>query len=156
MAYNIIDLRLNPPVQRSCIEKLERDLGILLPEEYVQFLLRHNGGSVSMYELAFDVKYKNGFVGKTIMSRFFTACSPEMSNDLLHTYRFYEEAERIPTSFLPIGYDFADSMVGTIVSGKNYGKMYYWDHEEETTEESELNYLADNLNLFLAGLKKYD
>lgn len=109
-----------------------------------------------MHALAFEVKYKNGFSGKTVMARFFAACSPSISNDVLHIYRSYEEADRIPENFLPIGYDFADSLVGIIVSGKNYGKIYYWDHEEETTEEGDLNYLSDNLDLFLAVLKKYE
>lgn len=53
---------------------------------------------------------------------------------LLYKYEIYILAKRIPDNFLPIGDDFGGNIICISIRGNNFGKIYFWDHEEDTYE----------------------
>lgn len=64
---------------------------------------------------------------------------------------------RMPDNIFPIAYDSGGNKICISVSGKDFGFIYFWDHEEEVDEGEIPNYnnlylLAKNLNEFLESL----
>ncbi len=144
----IIDF--DPSVGSEAIEFFQRVIGVKLPKPYVDFLLRYNGGypSPDTFKIA---DWNNA----SSVHAFYKINSKQSYDDLLECHHTF--SERIPSSFLTIASDPGGNQICLAVSGSDYGKVYYWDHENEAdngeiADMGNMALLADNFNDFMAGL----
>lgn len=134
-----------PPVSTSQFAELESALGVAFPPSYRAFLSKYN---VAIPE-------RNQIDGEEIVASvaWFYGISEDRIEDLLETNDMY--SRRLPTDVLAI----AEAAGGNLICldlGDD-GKVYWWDHEEEATDEEEPGFgnmflLAPSFSDFLEHL----
>lgn len=139
------------PLDQETIEDFERNLDIVLPSSYRTFLLQYNGGhpQPNMFPI-------QGFYADThgLLEWFFCIAEGDVY-DLVQNKQVYKN--RAPSDLLPIGTDPGGNLICLGVKGKNYGKIYYWDHETEGEEGEQPTYdnvyfVADSFDDLLQSL----
>jgi hypothetical protein len=137
---------------REKIDRVEVELGISLPAQYKEFLSSPNAGS---YERkSFNFLGSDGIPNSSTI-RYFLFPEAGGRLDLKNTYEFYSDAERIPPGVLPVAKDLAGNLVCICINGKDAGKVYYWDHEQEldVEEHEDLACIAPDFPSFLSMLE---
>ena len=125
----------------SDIEKYTNELNINLPEDYKNYLLKYNGGhpikdGYPMIEcIDNDPNDNNGDI-----AWFYAIYDGEHNNFLKAHYRFKIWQKRMPDELIPIGRGSGGDKICISVKGNNYGKVYFWDHEQEAYEGEEPDY----------------
>ena len=155
----------SPPAPQDKLENLEKKLGVKLPEEYRDFLIKCNGGYVGgrywYTDEAADGKYIEVGVHHIGGFRDESYFSLESS---LESYQHPEEP-RIPKELLWIMDDPFGNATCIGLKGEYRGKIYFWDHENEPdpdewdgkVETAENIRLVTNTFLeFVAGLRTLD
>jgi hypothetical protein len=138
------------PTNQHAIELFQRFIGKKLPKDYVKFLVDYNGGSP--VPDAFD--FEDGSGGSSV--RYFHGLRKNADDDdLLRNMDVYKD--RMPTDFLPIASDFGGNKIVMAISGQYYGRVFFWDHENEVDEGSvagmqNMSLVAKNFSAFLSGL----
>jgi hypothetical protein len=107
------------------IVDFERSLGITLPNSYRSFLLKHNGG---MPEPNYFPLLNNP-IDKFAIVNYLYCISSGDDYDIRNIIISMEG--RLPRDLLPIGEDPGGNLICIAVSGSNFGKVYFWDHEDE-------------------------
>lgn len=144
-----------PPFRDIDLERLQTEIGAILPPELIAFLRKHNGGHPerSVYSSPNgdeDIEVILG-IGKdkeygTIMEEYL------LSRTLLHH------------SFIPIATNGCGDLICIGVNGENSGKIYLWLHEladpehcvlspKEIVKDEAYHHMAESLNEFLSKLK---
>ena len=127
------------PVSPDEIKLFELRTGIKLPEPYVRFLLRTNGG-MPLSDV-FDVP---GWGGQaSVLSYFYgihegRSCSLELGLE--------RAAEVLPDGFLPIADDAGGNLLCMGLKGRRAGRLYFWDHEDQLDDEG--NSKKDMSNMY--------
>lgn len=129
---------INKTVDLNTLETIEVFLGFKFPLHYKRFLLVTNGGKPIKRVFSID----SSFTKKSVLKYFFSI-TPERNKNILLENKLY--GDRIPKNMWSIGKDDFGNRVLLNVGGKNYGKVYFWDHEKEVEEDQEPTY--DNLTL---------
>lgn len=146
-------VEISPSVESTnqhAIDLFQRFIGKRLPKDYVKFLLDYNGGSP--VPDAFD--FKDGTGGSSV--RYFHGLRKNADDDdLLRNIDVYKD--RMPSDFLPIASDFGGNKIVIAVSGQYYGRLFFWDHENEVDEGfiagvENMSLIADSFSVFLSGL----
>lgn len=107
------------------IQKLERKLDIVLPNDYRAFLLQYNGGKPE--PSAFPLP-ENPVDTHAMVDWFYCILNGDPYD--LETFTNIM-VNRIPSGLLPIAIDPGGNQICIQASGVNRGKIYFWDHEEE-------------------------
>ena len=145
------------------IKDIESIIQCILPQDYKEFLLKHNGGSPNFD--AFEIKnyFPNGSSSFTDIRYFFGLCHDKKSvmkcYDIFDNIRCYEG--RVPNELLPIATDSLGNLICLGIKEKYYGKIYFWHHEEESDREEKpwwknITLIADSFTDFLSTLSKYE
>lgn len=126
------------PLDEEILIRHENEWGFTLPADYREFLLQYNGGRPNPKFFVF----KDSENGSSIHT--FLGFSDEYSKSLVKKRSMFHK--RIPMRFFPIAYDDGGNLICISVSGNDYGKVYFWDHdfEADTGESPET---ADNCTL---------
>ncbi|OAB38860.1 hypothetical protein PGLA_19570 [Paenibacillus glacialis] len=127
----------------SCkdVENFEKIRNVTLPYDYKQFLLLNNGGK----PIKRRFQSKDGKITSSLMMYFPISESVEISLD--EKYKIYSIGKIVPSNFLPIGIDPADSLICLSVSGNDIGKVYFCDmdyFEEDNELKKEFISLISN------------
>ncbi|AEP01009.1 MULTISPECIES: SMI1/KNR4 family protein [Heyndrickxia] len=121
-------------------------VGYKLPEDYIEFLQKYNGGYIKN---SYSTYYHCG-KHKFILTSMFGLGTKD---DLLNQFELYKN--RIPNTYIPIGRDAGGNLVCLNLSKEKYGYVYFWDHEEENKYEkgkiaiTDLYLIAESFNEFL-------
>lgn len=130
------------------IKRFEKNFNILLPDEYKSFLLKNNGGKPSKRRF----RTSDGTITSSIM--LFLPISEEIESNLNNFFTKYNLGKIVPTNFLPIGIDPADSLICLEMGGKE--KVYFCDmdyfEEDDELKEEYISVVADNFTMFLDNL----
>jgi cell wall assembly regulator SMI1 len=116
---------------QESIQRLEREIGHNLPDDYRRFLADFNGGEPepSVFTFATNEGQSDSSV------RYFLALDPNVRNynvgDFLKRYR-----DRLPKGVIPIACDSFGNLVLIDVGAKATGNVYFWDHEKENMKEA--------------------
>ena len=129
------------PLSTSHVAELESALGVIFPPSYRTFLSKYN---VAIPE-------RNQFDGEEIVTSvaWFYGVSDDRVEDLLETNEMY--SRRLPTGVLAV----AEAAGGNLICldlGDD-GKVYWWDHEEEATDEEEPSF--DNMYLLAPSFSDF-
>ena len=132
------------------INKFEKNFNIYLPDDYKSFLLKNNGGKSNKRRF----KTSDGTITTSIM--LFLPISKEVELNLNNFYTKYNLGKIVPSNFLPIGIDPADSLICLEIGGE--GKVYFCDmdyfEEDNELKEEYISVMADNFTMFLENLSE--
>ncbi len=123
-----------PQLTEQNLSELEQRTNIKLPEQYRNFLLKHNGGIPSPNRF----KTLDGKV-ESMISNFLPIAAIEDDN-LLEEIQGITQAELIPENLIPIATEPGDDRLVLSVGGSDYGKIYYWAWEEEPKRNHKPSY----------------
>jgi len=150
MTATIYDSR--EPLDSSKIEQIEQELDYVLPREYRDFLLAHNGGQAveGVFPIHDPPHDYHGLLDQ------FMCVSPQDTYNLLDWVSDY--IGRLPPNLLPVAVDQAGNLIVLSVAGPNTGKVYFWDHELEAGQGETPTYdnvysVADSFQAFLNSLR---
>ena len=154
MAVNLTES--GQPLSESDLDEVEARYGIGLPRDYKTFLLRFNGGSPD--KPLFRLKGKRVF-GECIHYFLSISDDPDIS---FHKYyqRYKGDNNRLPKDIIPVAFDPGGNLICLSVGSKNFGQVFFWDHESETSSRGErgenLRLIADTFQDFIDGLKEQE
>ncbi|MDR3617179.1 MAG: SMI1/KNR4 family protein [Candidatus Obscuribacterales bacterium] len=139
-------------ITESQLNDLEKYFGVKFPQAYRDFMLIANGG----IPLHCCFNFKDGTDGSTVS---FYTVSPGNRRDIVGSNKAREQ--RLPRGFVSIGDDDNGNEICIDCNeGQGYGKIHFWDHENEAdaaqgeTPETVGNTLLidDTFAEFLEGL----
>lgn len=134
------------------VRAFEQQIGFALPQDYHQFLIKHNGADVNGQ--TFFVK---DLEQEILMDVFYGITNSE-ARSLTLGYWVKEYADEISENELVIGSDPGGHQILYITTGEDKG-IYYWDtnHFFKKSREGEGNtyFLADTFNEFCDLLRDY-
>lgn len=107
------------------ITNLENQLGINLPNDYKEFLKKHNGG----YPEPDGFDFANGDDGSSVDK--FLEMSDSKNASIIDYYQAYKN--RIPKNYFPIAKDPGGNLILIEINHKESG-VYFWDHENEAED----------------------
>lgn len=153
MINDIEIIKSQRPTNLEEIAEFEKLIDAKLPEDYKQFLLKHNGGHPVMngFELIETINDKES---SGAVSWFFPLYEGD-SNLLLW---FKLTRNKLPDEYIPIGYDNGDSIC-LVIKGENYGKVYYYTSDWSYWSEEDYNYIyliSNSFTEFINGLYKVE
>ncbi len=141
------------PINETELNKTETELGLKFPKSYRQFLLKNNGGrpSLNVFPIYGDSADTHGLIN------WFLCIDAKDDNDIVRSMALH--AGRYPKNFLQIAEDPGGNAICLSVGGNEYGKVYFWDHENEVAEGEEPGYqnvylIANSFDEFLNSLQE--
>lgn len=138
------------------IVNLEKKLNICFPEDYKQHLLKYNGGHPIKdgAPMISPIDKSETDIG---INWFLAIYNGESSNFLkaYNTFKIWQK--RMPDELIPIANASCGNAICISIKGNNYGKVYFWDHEQEAYEGEEPDYsnvhlIANNFTDFINSL----
>ena len=139
---------LGEPLNAVDIAQVEEKFGVLFPEEYKSFLLKHNGA-----------KFEPNFFADSVVNFFYGIIEELDHYDLRIVWENLGVSQLcrypFPEGYLPVGCDPGGNKICVCWKGERVGQIFFWDHEAIGTED-ELSYLADSIEAFLQMLKEQD
>lgn len=151
MTFEMLDV--GPQLTTARLVALERQLGVVLPENYKLFLLNHNGGRPKPNFFLIHGFERNPFGS---IHYFFGIDDDVKSSDVGWNYKTYYG--RMPRELLPIAGDGSGNVICLSIKGANKEFIYYWDHDAETSAPTydNLYLISDSFDNFLSGIHHMD
>jgi cell wall assembly regulator SMI1 len=117
------------------IVELEQRLEMSLPSDYRQFLLRVNGGQPepNAFPIRDSPRDTHG-----LLDRLFSVDDKDTDYDILDNAEVFRD--RVPSDLLPIAFDPGGNLICLAVRGENRGKIYFWDHNNESLPRKTSDY----------------
>jgi SMI1-KNR4 cell-wall len=134
----------NPKISLQDIKQFEQEYDIILPKQYVDFLLKYNGGypRESNFKISDDE-------GESLVNKFYGI--GDMKSNLAKVFEVLEG--EIPDDFISIANDPAGNEILLGVSGEYQGKVCFWIHDIESEDEmGNVFILADSFTEFFNNL----
>ena len=141
------------------VEAFEAEIGMTLPDDYRQFLLRSRGGRLDWYR--FDGTTPDGRTWPAVISDV-GGLREEPGLSLRAARRCYQGSEpKIPRPLLRIMGDPGGNGICLGLTGRHRGRVYFWIHDEQPAPEEwdgevetagNVVLLADSFTDFVAGL----
>lgn len=158
---------MNPQVTESfaaldtvLLQQAQQVIGVPLPDDYVQFLLSHNGGRIAPAQFTLrwhDAGLARRFARDRVHVLF--GIGPGESLDLCAQLDAYRE--RIPADTLPIGIDPGGNLILLGLAAPRTGHVMLWVQDQEVDWEagevpdfSNVGLAADTFTEFLAALRE--
>ncbi len=141
------------PIDEFVVSICEMEWEVRLPRDYRAFLIKHNGGLPKP-----DVFEFKGQQAGSSVNRFFHI-GLEKNYSITEQRKVYKG--RIPNDLFPIACDPFGNLICIATRGKQYGALFFWDHEWEAEcgidpDYSNVTPIADTFNEFLEGLHEID
>lgn len=114
-----------PSVSEADLYAFEQRFGVVLPDDYKEFLLKHNGGKPT------PRRYKtlDGVVESSFI-RMLPLADLDAPNLVLN-YTTYNQGYCIPNNLIPIGEDPIGNQICMSLSGEDTGTVYHWSYDWE-------------------------
>lgn len=136
--------RTNEKININEIREFEGQYVLSLPEQYIDFLLKYNGGypEASTFKIS-DVE------GESVVNKFYGI--GDMKGNLAKVFEFLDG--ELPEGFISIGSDPGGNEICIGVSKEYFGKIYFWMHDMEPDEEMDnMYFLSNSFNDFFDNL----
>jgi SMI1-KNR4 cell-wall/Ankyrin repeats (3 copies) len=141
-----------PPLDRAAIERLELELGMEFPNEYIGFLLQFNGGDFHR-PVMFYLPAPAEFTSAAAIDSFYGDSGAGPTRNGLAWYAQTYEG-RIPDEYLLIAHCNSLDHVMLKLKGPmpEYGTVWFWDGVGEG-EGGNIHWLAESFDSFLTMLQ---
>lgn len=142
-----------PPLDEKKIAAAEKKMGIKLPEDYRQFLLKNNGGRPDPANFPIRGLENNPFGG----IHFFGGIGDNIESvNIDWSYKIFRG--RIPKNLLPIASDPMGNLICLSLGVEDQGTVYYWDHDDEHSSPTYRNvyFIASSFPPFLDSIYHRD
>jgi hypothetical protein len=117
------------PTDEIAIASFEKLIGVPVPADYREFLVKHNGGTVLP-----DCFFVYGCsTGDYHTLQYLCGVRPNSGGNLVSEFETFHD--RIPFEFIPIGYNPGSDLLLLAVRGKDYGRIFYWDSSDKKPSE---------------------
>ena len=127
------------PIPAGAMEALEARYRVKLPADYVEFLKVYNGVIPKVNKFFISDKQGNSLLGIL-----YGLPDTTQYEHLGLRINWRDTRDSMPEDIFPIGDDPGGNNVCMCLEGENYGKIYFYDHEEPNEDEKgRLNH--DNL-----------
>lgn len=135
----------NEKITINEIREFEDKYVLKLPEQYIDFLLKYNGG----YPEASTFKISDE-EGESLVNKFYGI--GDMKGNLAKVFEVLDGGE-LPKGFISITSDLGGNEICIGISEKYYGIIYFWMHDMESDEEMDnMFFLKNNFNDFFDDL----
>lgn len=135
----------------EAVVALEQRLSLELPEDYKQFILRHNGGYPTPNRFIF-LDFRGHLTDSSL--DYFLPIGSDIDDNVLFVYESMLSDEKLPFGMLPIAYDLYGSIVSIQLEAEGYGgygTVFFWDQELEL-EGRNLSIIAHDFTEFIRML----
>lgn len=134
----------------------EKKLGVKLPEEYIDFLLKNNGGTPED-DLVFDFIDKvSNKKNSTDVREFYVFYNEGESSydDIIKVNAIMKSEEQISNDYFVIADDSAGNPICIKIKGNGIGSVFFCNHELEDEESGFLlmSKIADSFDDFIGML----
>jgi hypothetical protein len=137
-------LNENTKISLQDIKQFEHEYNVILPKQYVDFLLKYNGG----YPQESNFKISDN-QGESLVNKFYGI--GDMKSNLAKVFEVLEG--EIPEDFISIANDPGGNEILLGVSGEYQNKIYLWIHDIEPEDEmGNVFILADSFSEFFNNL----
>jgi hypothetical protein len=143
-------------LELSQIEDLEKFSGLKFPESYKNHLLKYNGGQCDPKTFNF---IENGERTQSNINWFLAIDDDEDESFRVYFNDYKIDEKRLPNHILPIAHDSFGNLICISCGRKDYGYVYFWDHENGVDYQvsgdddySNLYLIADDFDKFIDGL----
>ena len=149
-------LDCKPNTSMEAIQNIEIMLGLIFPEEYKEHILRFNGGRPESHYFDF---VQGDYENSSDVHWFLAIYEGEFDDfyDYLNDLKIVEK--RLPNHLIPIANDSFGNLICLSCGEADYGKVYFWDHEDEVdysisddSDYSNLYFISDSFTEFLNSL----
>ncbi len=151
-------IQTETPVTLLEIEKIEQLVDLKFPTEYKNHLLQFNGGQCSPNVFSFS---ENGEITDSCVDWFLAIYNGQYDNLTKYIYTYKIDEKRLPKQIVPIAHDPGGNLICISCGKKDYGCIYFWDHENEVdykisndNDLSNLYFMAGSFNDFINGLRE--
>lgn len=103
---------------------------------------------------------EKGKISKSSVDWFLAIYEGEYDNLRSCITMYKIDDKRMPSNMLPIAHDPGGNLICISCAGDDFGRVYFWDHENEVNygkasdqDYSNLYLVADNFRGFIEGLK---
>jgi hypothetical protein len=127
---------------------LEKKIGTKLPEDYRLFLLENDGGAPMSDGIPVPQHAE-----KVMTVQILFGFNRDIESSCIE-WNMYIFRERIPDNLMPIGSSDSGDLYLINLSGDDYGKIYFWDHEDECGKNcwDNIYFVASSFSEFLEKL----
>ncbi len=136
----------------SDINEIEKEFNLKFPTQFVGHLLKFNGGKPKPN--AYDF-IENGKKTSSDLDWFLAVYDGQYDNIIKYLGIYKKDSKRIPTHFLPIGHDSGGNLVCISCGEKDYGYVYFWDHENEIDYDVFDDYEYKNIYLISKSFDEF-
>jgi len=138
------------PIDINLLNLFEDEHHFEFPEEYRNFLMRHNGGypNPNIFRMMIRGEKNEGMIHR------FLRISHSEIDGIYHYINIYKK--RIPDDFLPIAYDPGGNLILIGILGNRRGKIYFWDHENESESPiyDNVHLISNSFDIFINSFKE--
>jgi hypothetical protein len=134
-AHDLIDVLQDPypPLTQPKIRAAEREIGVQFPEDYIQFLLKCNGGYCHHpVEYVSDVALPGWHGGHVKLRKFFAITDdPDEYNDIRSQSPFDKLTDDpVPPHLVPFADAISQDRFCVVGAGPEFGKVYFWSNDD--------------------------
>lgn len=133
----------NEILTESRLQDFERIIGDQLPQQYREFLLKYNGGYPRPYYFIISKEQGIGMVNV------FYGIG-EMYDNLDKKIDIFDDIMDI--GFIPVADDSGGNQICLGLTEKYFGNVYFWIHDEDPEDMSNMYFLAKDFKEFLEKL----
>jgi hypothetical protein len=138
-------------ITTSEIKQIEYLLQLSFPDQYIKHLLKYNGGKCNPSIFSFE---EDGSLTQSRIHYFFAI--DEGKNSLMLNIEIFKiEEKRLPIHILPIADDPFGNLICISCGEKDYGFIYFWDHENEVDYNNSDDNDYSNLYLITKSLDEF-
>jgi len=134
------------------VKKLEKELGISFPKQYIDFLIRYNGGAPipNLYPVE---EHQEGI----LEIQLFFGIHRKIESSCLD-WNFYEYKGYIPNNLFPIGCSSGNDLICLSLFGEDKDAVLFWDlmDEPEQPDYSNVYKITNSFYEFLMCLNKFE
>lgn len=143
-------------MNKSTIILIEKVIGYSLPVSYIGY--KANNGIQRLQPNIFYFKDKNGRSNGSDLNYLYS--DDDNSYNIIKNIEIYKiSTKRMPVHIVPIGEDSGGNQICISCGEKDYGYIYFWDHENEVdysvsddSDYSNLYLIAKSFDEFINGL----
>lgn len=133
------------------IKNIEEKYNITLPKDYVNFIIKTDGGDPEDHIIYF--KYDDGIESSACVKYFLAFVDSSQYRNIKFGLSYLHE-NRVPKGYFPFAYDDGGNLFCISTNSSNYGHVYFWNHEWEAEEDEEptmnnMYYICDSFTDFI-------